>query len=65
MGITKMSVTGKRGLGNITLSYKNGRLDKIRATGKMADLIANRMATDLGIEKVGDDTDSHDVTGKD
>lgn len=58
MGITKMSISGRRGMGNITLSYKNGKLDKIRATGKMADIIARGMATDLGVEKVDEQSES-------
>ena len=51
MAISKMSIKGRKGMGNITLSFKSGKLDKINASGKMADLIARGMAHDLGIEK--------------
>ncbi len=46
-----MSIKGRKGMGNITLSFKNGKLDKINASGKLADMIAKGMASDLGIEK--------------
>jgi len=52
MSITRMKVTGRKGMGNITLSYKNGKITTIDATGKMADLIARGMARDLDIEKI-------------
>ena len=37
---------------SITLVMKNGKLDTIQASGKMADLIARGMASDLGLKKV-------------
>ena len=59
MSITRMKVVGKRGMGNITITMKGGKLNTVRATGKMADLIARGMASDLGIKKV-DDIDALD-----
>jgi len=52
MPITRMKVTGRKGMGNITLSFKDGKLTTIDARGKMADMIARGMAQDLGIEKI-------------
>lgn len=56
MSVTRMKVTGRKGMGNITLSYKNGKLTTIDATGKMADLIARGMARDLEVEKIKPDS---------
>jgi hypothetical protein len=47
-----MKVTGRKGMGNITLSIGKDGKQTIHATGRMADLIARGMAHDLGIEKV-------------
>jgi len=52
MGITRMKVTGRKGMGNITLSFKDGKLTTIDARGKMADMIARGMAKDLDVEKI-------------
>jgi len=60
MSITRMKVTGRKGMGSITLSMKGGKLDTIRATGKMADMIARGMATDLGIKKVENEAEKED-----
>lgn len=54
MSVTRMKVTGRKGMGNITLSIDKDGNQTIRATGKMADLIARGMARDLGIEKTDD-----------
>lgn len=56
MSITRMKVTGRRGMGNITLSIGKDGQQTVRATGKMADLIARGMASDLGIDYNPKDT---------
>lgn len=54
MSITRMKVTGRKGMGNITLSIGKDGKQTIHATGMMADMIARGMARDLGIERTGD-----------
>ena len=60
MSITRMKVTGRKGMGNITLSIGKDGKQTIHATGRMADLIARGMARDLGIEKVEAPEDTAD-----
>jgi hypothetical protein len=55
MSITRMKVTGRKGMGNITVSFgKDGKPETIQATGQMANLIARGMASDLGIKKINE-----------